>query len=148
MNNNCKTDTGELYVFIVVAIMAEGDGEVHYSFDSIIKFPDVIFNVGVKGLNNFISSGIFEAEVAGIYIVAATVNSETDTCEFSINKNSETIAYVTITRTEYSDQSHTGIVVTQLAIGDKISIKVVELDFSCGLDTSGKYSTLTIVKIQ
>jgi hypothetical protein len=87
----------------------------------------------VKGLNNFISSGIFEAEVAGIYIVAATVNSETDTCEFSINKNSETIAYVTITRTEYNDQSHTGIAVTQLAIGDKISIKVVELDFSCEL---------------
>ena len=146
MNN--KTDTGELHVFIVVAIMAEGDVEVHYSFDSIIKFPDVIFNVGVKGLNNFISSGIFEAEVAGIYIVAVTVNSETDTCEFSINKNSETIAYVTITRTEYNDQSHTGTVVTQLAIGDKISIKVVELDFSCELDTSGKYSTLTIVKIQ
>ena len=71
MNN--KT---ELYVFIVVAIMAKGVGNVYYSLDSIFKFPDVIYNVGVKGLNNFISSGIFEAEVAGIYIVTLTVNLE------------------------------------------------------------------------
>ena len=146
MNN--KTDTGELYVFIVVAIMAEDGGDVHVSPDGNSIYPDVIFNVGVKGLNNFISSGIFEAEVAGIYIVAVTVNLAMTTSQFSINKNSETIAYVNIAGTRYSDQSNTGIVVTQLAIGDKISIKVVELDFSCELDTSGKYSTLTIVKIQ
>jgi len=145
MNN--KTDTGELYVFIVVAITAEGDGEVHYSPDSIIKFPDVIFNVGVKGLNNFISSGIFEAEVAGIYIVAATVISETIKSEFSINKNSQTIAYVTIAGTGNNDRSGTGIVVTQLAIGDKISIKAFTLEASMKLNTSGTYSTLTIIKI-
>ena len=143
MNN--KT---ELYVFIVVAIMARGGGYVHYSLDSIFKFPDVIFNVGVKGLNNFISSGIFEAEVAGIYIVTLTVNSEPifGQCELSINKNSETIGYVTISRTRYSDQSHTGIVVTQLAIGDKISIKVFGLKFSNEFHASGTF--LTIVKIQ
>lgn len=141
MNN--KT---ELYVFIVVAIMAEGGGDVHYSLDSIFKFPDVIFNVGVKGLNNFISSGIFEAEVAGIYIVTLTVNSGPvfGQCELGINKNSETIAY--IARTRYGNQIHTGIVVTQLAIGDKISIKVFELKFSNELYTSGTF--LTIVKIQ
>jgi hypothetical protein len=67
-----------------------------------------------------------------------------DQSELNINKNSETIAY--IDRTRYGNQIHTGIVVTQLAIGDKISIKVFELKFSNGLYTSGTF--LTIVKIQ
>lgn len=100
----------------------------------------------MKGLNNFISSGIFKAEVAGLYIVAATVNSKTIKSEFNITKNSLIIAYVTIAGTGNNDQSGTGVVVTQLAVGDTISIKALTLEAS--MTIYGTYSTLTIVKIK
>ena len=120
---------------------------VVYTPDSIIKFADVICNIGVKGLNNFISSGIFKAEVAGLYIVAATVNSETINSEFSINKNSQSIAYVTIAGTGNNDQSGTGVVVTQLAVEDRISIKALYGSMEPSMTIYGIYSTLIIVKI-
>lgn len=113
----------------------------------IIKFDNVQFSIGIKNLSGYRSTGKFICESGGLYLISASIMSNTNGADYQIYLNGYARSY---TRIGYNDQGtsmqYTGTVVLALLLHPNDSVWV---------NNGGDYhiygrdwSTFTIVKIK
>ncbi|VDI16226.1 Hypothetical predicted protein [Mytilus galloprovincialis] len=79
----------------IVAFTAWNEGG-NVTSDKVIKFNKVKTSTGVSNLAAIHSTGTFTVEVDGLYIIAVTVNSDTNDSAFEIYKNNIPLSQVYI----------------------------------------------------
>ncbi|CAG2205569.1 unnamed protein product [Mytilus edulis] len=111
--------------------------------DKVIKFNKIKTSIGVSNLPAIHSTGTFTVEIDGVYIIAVTVNSDTNDSAFEIYKNNTPLSRVYIQgKVGHNDQSGTSVVSTDLQNGDTVSVGSRET-----LHVEMGWSTLSIIKI-
>ncbi|XP_071181351.1 myosin-11-like [Mytilus edulis] len=114
----------------------------------IIRFDDVKFSIGINDLSSYKSTGKFTCETGGIYLISASIMSQTNDAYYHIILNGTTISATNI---GYSSSSpltmhHTGSVVLarQLRPNDSVWVSSNGNNYMFG----GMLSTFTIVKVK
>ncbi|XP_063418294.1 uncharacterized protein LOC134701082 [Mytilus trossulus] len=125
-----------------VAFTAWNEGG-NVTSDKVIKFNKIKTSIGVSNLPAIHSTGTFTVEIDGVYIIAVTVNSDTNDSAFEIYKNNTPLSRVYIQgKVGHNDQSGTSVVSIDLQNGDTVSVGSRET-----LHVEMGWSTLSIIKI-
>lgn len=125
--------------FFSVALMSYlpgGDRTV----TGILKFSDVKFSVGLSDLETYKSTGKFDCEMSGIYLVSASVIGKTKSTNLYINLNGNRISYTRVSETTW--QTGTATLAVKLLTNDKLWIEVGSMTLS-----GGKYAVFSIIKV-
>lgn len=114
----------------------------------IIKFDDVKFSAGINDLSAYKSTGKFTCETGGIYLISASIMSNTNVADYYIYLNGNQISktYIGYTSSPPSLMYHTGTVVLARQLRPNDSVWVYsDSDYYM---YNGLLSTLTIVKVK
>ncbi|VDI14147.1 Hypothetical predicted protein [Mytilus galloprovincialis] len=115
--------------------------------DTIMKFDDVKFSVGVTNLATYKSTGKFTCEQEGLYIISASVMSYTNGAYYYISLNGNYISdtYISPQSISHSD-IHTGAVTVtrKLNRNDQVWLYAPGSWYIYG----SLHSKLTIIKIK
>ena len=90
--------------------------------NSVMGFRDVKLANGIRNLDSLQTNGIFTCEKAGLYLVAAYSQSDSDDGAFDVYKNDKKIADAAFSRPTYY-QTVTAIVSVSLNTNDKVYVK-------------------------
>lgn len=131
-----------LICFVSVGFTSCANQTNTYHVGSFIKFPDVLFDIGISNISTFKSTGKFTCKAPGFYQISVTILSLSANKRFGIYMNGHLVSkgYISST-TNY--ESGTAVAAVVLQMNDEISIQSVESDLYVD-----KYaSCITIVKI-
>ncbi|XP_052076028.1 uncharacterized protein LOC127714106 [Mytilus californianus] len=106
----------------------------------ILKFSDVKFSVGITNLSAYKSTGKFECEMSGIYLVSASIVGTTKGVDLNINLNGNIISYTRISEGNW--QTGTAVLAVQLLNNDKLWVEVGNMKLS-----GNKFAVFSIIKI-
>lgn len=123
------------YLFLFPVLLCACASRTYtYSSGQVIKFGSIQVSNGITGLASFKTSGIFICEKKGHYLISFFITSKNPYASMTIFKNNSNIGRATKHGTsEY--QTHTVIVLSNLNVGDTISVKADASTFdvwSCG----------------
>ncbi|CAC5421371.1 unnamed protein product [Mytilus coruscus] len=112
--------------------------------NSILKFDSVPFSIGINNLSTFKSTGKFQCEKRGIYMISVSILSETNGAIFNIYLNGNQISATHIAE-HGADHWHTCTVVIarQLQISDSLWVQTSGIYIHSGL-----FSCFTIIKVK
>ncbi|CAC5388501.1 unnamed protein product [Mytilus coruscus] len=106
----------------------------------ILKFSDVKFSVGINKLSAYKSTGKFECEMSGIYLVSASIVGKTKHANMNINLNGNIISYTRISEGYW--QTGTAVLAVQLLNNDKLWVEVQNMMLS-----GDKFAVFSILKV-
>lgn len=114
----------------------------------IIKFDNVTFVVGITNQSAYRRSGKFVCEKEGLYLISASIYSETNNAHYYIKLNGDIMSktWIGYSSSPASLLQHTGTVVLALQLRPKDSVWVYcngKFNIQAGL-----WSSLTIVKVR
>ncbi|CAC5371303.1 unnamed protein product [Mytilus coruscus] len=93
---------------------------------SVVKFDDVLTQVGINNIASFRKSGQFTSEVKGLYLVSAWIYTTTNYGHFYIYKNQMIIGRIVfnyISTSATVETTGTAVVAVELQIGDTVRIQ-------------------------
>lgn len=126
-------------VFFSVALMSYLPGGDH-TVTGILKFSDVKFSVGLIDLETYKSTGKFECEMSGIYLVSASIIGNTRHANLYINLNGNRISYTRVNEKMWN--TGTATLAVKLLTNDKLWIEVESMTIS-----GNKYAVFSIIKV-
>lgn len=90
-----------------------------------MKFDNVRTNSGTSNVSSFRNSGKFTSESEGLYLVNSWILSDTNSAEFAIycNGNSIASAYVKYIADGYFLGTATSVVVVEIKVGDTVWVQ-------------------------
>ncbi|XP_076071309.1 uncharacterized protein LOC143042745 isoform X5 [Mytilus galloprovincialis] len=113
--------------------------------NTIMKFEDVKYSVGITNLSTFKSTGKFTCEHEGLYVISASVMSKTTGAYYYIRLNGNDISLTYIGQFSGSQVFTGAVTVTRkLNPNDQVWLYAAGSWFLYG----GMYSKLTIIKIK
>lgn len=133
---------------IVVAVSSCKITDESLSGNTVIKFDAIKSVYSISNVNSFKSSGIFKCEISGLYLITATIMSNSSYAEFSIYVNEhqlDRILFQITTPLIYGYQTGTGNLAFHLCVGDTVMVKT-----GTTMKVFGKnmLSCITIIKLK
>lgn len=93
---------------------------------SIVKFDEVKTSVGVNNISSFRTSGKFNCEIDGLYLISAFIDTNSNYGYYHVYKNGITIGTTVFNYISSSDSienTGTAVVTVELDIGDTVRIQ-------------------------
>ncbi|CAG2240768.1 unnamed protein product [Mytilus edulis] len=100
-----------------------------FSDGSVVRFDNVRTNRSISNVSSFRNSGKFTSESEGLYLVSSWILSDTNSAEFAIycNGNSLASAYIKYIAGGYNIGTATAVVVVELKVGDTVWVQTVQI---------------------
>lgn len=148
--NQAMKEISELqfYVNQTVAVSSCKKTDESLSGNTVIKFDLIKSIYGISNVDSFKSSGIFKCEIAGLYLITATIMSTSSYAEFSIHVNGQRFERILFQipspgSTDY--QTGTGNLAIHLSVGDTVMVKT---DTTMTVFGENMLSCITIIKLK
>ncbi|XP_076071314.1 uncharacterized protein LOC143042746 [Mytilus galloprovincialis] len=127
-----------------VAMTAHPSSQTTIS-NTIIKFDDVKYSVGITNLSTYKSTGKFSCKHEGLYLISASVMSHTSSAVYYIRLNGNNISQTYIGQ-HSGDKSFTGAMTVSRKLNPNNQVWLYAV--GSWYLYKGVYSTLTIIKIK
>lgn len=113
--------------------------------NTIIKFDEVKYSVGITNLASYKTTGKFTCQHEGLYLISASVMSHTKDAQYYILLNGKHLSYTYITQNNNNEVHTAAVTVTrQLNLNDQVWLYAAGSWRIYG----GVYSKFTIIKIK
>lgn len=115
------------------------DGDRHSG--QTIKFDEIRSHTGILNLSAIRSSGVFTAEIPGLYHITVVINGRKSNAQFSIHINGNSLSTLRMSSDE-TIASGTSVVAVELQTGDIVAVAA-----DSTFQVYFHWSCLTVVKI-
>lgn len=109
----------------------------------IVMFGSVQTSLGISGISSFKSSGKFQCEIGGLYIVSVTLTAYSSGVHYGIFLNGNPYTYISENDNNALNQGGSTTVVVNLTSGDLLWVQLTG-----NTEINSSYSCVTIVMIK
>jgi len=130
-----------------VVLTSFADGGT-FSVGTIVRIPRIVTVYGISNKSAFKNTGKFVCEFAGFYLFSVHILTNSNDAAYQMLKNDKALSHVYVIYSDdhdyYEQHSGTGVIATQLNVGDTLYVKA----YKDNMYIHGGWSSMTVIKIR